>query len=458
VSKVEFYTIGAGRKLGDASQVLGLAPDTITNVNVVAWNIRTGVLEPPDLAEVEAQVRELARALDTAKPVVLSGRAPLWLYALLVHELHYFPAVAVWDPRIRMGVVVEGPDDLIGRAVTLSGDFVEAKLPVEAKGAVSSRLIHADKLQLLHVEIVGDRFAEPRVLRDVLKEVKDMEVDGAKPLVIEGSMPVWLASFYAARLVHRVPALLVYDPRLGGVVSATHTPELKVGDVVPINLSELLKKEPVVIGVVGHPNSGKSVFLHLLNAELKRRGFTTLTQEGDLFAPTQEWSLHAPEVRRELKKQMSPEERLRWVVESLDGVKKAASVDFVLVDIGGGRPGERLVTMENLAILQRVDAVVVVSREGLEDWLRELELYVPKTKVVAVLHSKLRGTAKFDKDTRTGVVVGLDRELYAQGNVPEGTLKVVSEVAELIVSKKFIAPGRALEVLTASERGHRVEV
>lgn len=39
--------------------------------------------------------------------VVLSGRAPVWLYAYLVHFYHPTKAVATYDPRLGGAVVVQ---------------------------------------------------------------------------------------------------------------------------------------------------------------------------------------------------------------------------------------------------------------------------------------------------------------------------------------------------------------
>lgn len=41
-----------------------------------------------------------------SKIVVLSGRAPIWLYGCLVHHYHPTKAVAVFDPRLDGAVIV----------------------------------------------------------------------------------------------------------------------------------------------------------------------------------------------------------------------------------------------------------------------------------------------------------------------------------------------------------------
>jgi len=434
----------------DASSVINADPSD--KVQVVGFVIEGGVITPSELPAVEEAVeRDVAPALDPAKPTIVTGRGPTWLYATILHGIHYFSELAVWDPRAKAGIVVQAPTrDLLGSGLTVNGEHVDVRL-----GGKGDILVKAGtrNINLVHVEIVGDRFVEPAKLR----ELKLPEVDTTKPVVLEGPAPIWLYSHMALRYMHKTPFLAIYDPRLGaGVVVASHTETVKVGSLVKLDKSLIQsilgEHDTRVIGVVGDPNSGKSVFLHLLNAELRRRGYLTLTQEGDLTAPTQEWSLHDSEVRKKLKTVMDPEERLKWVVSALQKVRGEKTVDFVLVDVGGGRPdlGKRI-TPENLAILSNVDGVIVVSRNDagqIRAWLEELKRYLPNVKVYAVLESRLQGRATVSEDG-FGVVVGLDRRLYREGRVPRDTIEVVRRVADRVVGDK---PVDASKLLSEGER------
>jgi len=58
------------------------------------------LIAPEDLGNLE-----LPPGIDTRGGVVLSGRAPIWLYAYLVHELHPTAWVACYDPRLGAVVV-----------------------------------------------------------------------------------------------------------------------------------------------------------------------------------------------------------------------------------------------------------------------------------------------------------------------------------------------------------------
>lgn len=60
-----------------------------------------GVAEPTILKVLKPP------AVDFKKGVVLSRRAPIWLYCFLVHYYHPTRFIAIFDPRIGGAVVVE---------------------------------------------------------------------------------------------------------------------------------------------------------------------------------------------------------------------------------------------------------------------------------------------------------------------------------------------------------------
>ena len=57
--------------------------------------------------------------VDGRKGVVLSGRGPIWLYCYLTHFYHPTKFIAVYDPRISGGVIVEShtPNHSVGDVI-----------------------------------------------------------------------------------------------------------------------------------------------------------------------------------------------------------------------------------------------------------------------------------------------------------------------------------------------------
>jgi len=87
-------------------------------------------LDDDGIAEIkDLETLSLPEGFNYKKGIVLFGRAPIWLYAYLTHLCHPFVYVAVYDPRIGGGVVVENhlpdapqiasviPDEYINEAI-----------------------------------------------------------------------------------------------------------------------------------------------------------------------------------------------------------------------------------------------------------------------------------------------------------------------------------------------------
>ena len=64
----------------------------------------TGVISPEDLFSIT--LPDIVQEGLSDKIIILSGRAPVWLFGFLVHFFHPTKAVAVFDPRLNGAVVV----------------------------------------------------------------------------------------------------------------------------------------------------------------------------------------------------------------------------------------------------------------------------------------------------------------------------------------------------------------
>jgi len=78
-----------------------------------------GVVEPNTLNVLKPPI------IDFRKGVVLSGRAPIWLYCFLVHHYHPSRFIGVFDPRLGGAVVVESHT-----SEYKEGDIIEIALEI----------------------------------------------------------------------------------------------------------------------------------------------------------------------------------------------------------------------------------------------------------------------------------------------------------------------------------------
>jgi len=64
-----------------------------------------------------------------------------------------------------------------------------------------------------------------------LKTVTVLRINCKKGVIISGRGPIWLHS-YLAHEYHPCLWVAHYDPRVGAVVVQSHTPDVKMGDIV----------------------------------------------------------------------------------------------------------------------------------------------------------------------------------------------------------------------------------
>ena len=88
--------------------MIQLTTETQEEFTLVSIEIENGVAEPADLKTLSIP------AVDGSKGVVLNGRAPVWVFATLVHHFHATAWVATNDPRLGGAVVVESHKKGVG--------------------------------------------------------------------------------------------------------------------------------------------------------------------------------------------------------------------------------------------------------------------------------------------------------------------------------------------------------
>lgn len=63
---------------------------------------------------------------------------------------------------------------------------------------------------------------------------------GSELIIVSGRLPIWAAAAVIHTVGHARPAAGSFDPRLGGgVVAMSHTPDFRIGDLVPLNGDEV---------------------------------------------------------------------------------------------------------------------------------------------------------------------------------------------------------------------------
>ncbi|MEO0808608.1 MAG: CRISPR-associated ring nuclease Crn3/Csx3, partial [Cyanobacteria bacterium J06643_4] len=238
-------------------------------------------------------------------------------------------------------------------------------------------------------------------------------IDPRKGVLISGRAPVWLYAY----LVHEChPTLWVacFDPRLGAVVTSTHSTDVSVGSVIPLEMLNLAapsiqgntispprddsalplneERGPGLL-IVGPPDSGKSVLSHQI--------FSTLVKDyPDIYLQRAHWdgegnwTLELPEKETA---EATDEEREAYKLANKGGLTTSffpyqgqailnlrQQKRLVIVDAGG------MVQPEKKSILEACTHYLIISSkpEEIEPW-HDFCLGEGGLEPVAVIHSVL---------------------------------------------------------------------
>ncbi|NEZ58584.1 CRISPR-associated ring nuclease Crn3/Csx3 [Adonisia turfae] len=224
--------------------------------------------------------------------------------------------------------------------------------------------------QLVTIELVSrDRIIEPQELATLRLPAG---LDPRKGVVLSGRAPVWLYA-YLVHECHPTVWVACFDPRLGAVVTTTHSKLVSVGQVLPLEDLNLgvPSIQPDKLGpallVVGPPDSGKSVLSHQL--------FVTLVKDyPDVYLQRAQWdgegnwTLELPENASEREafklanKGTLTERFFPYQGQAIRNLRQQKSL--VIVDAGG------MVQPEKQSILDACTHYLIISSkpEEIEPW------------------------------------------------------------------------------------------
>ena len=250
--------------------------------------------------------------------------------------------------------------------------------------------------QQITIELVSrDRIISPAALSGLPLPAG---IDPRKGVLISGRAPVWLYAY----LVHEChPTLWVacFDPRLGAVVTSTHSTAVSVGSVIPLEVlnlatpsiqpSQSSKEKGAGLLIVGPPDSGKSVLSHQL--------FSTLVKDyPDIYLQRAHWDGEG-NWTLELPTEATDEEREAYKRSNKGGLTAQffpyqgqailnlrQQKRLVIVDAGG------MVQPEKRSILEACTHYLIISSklEEVQPW-HDFCAGEGGLKPVAVIHSML---------------------------------------------------------------------
>jgi hypothetical protein len=315
----------------------------------------------------------------SGREVILTGPGAVWMYA---------HAAAVYCAAGAEKIRVETPGDKPG-SDDLTGCQCEIRRP-QRDAASLLFWVQLRSLPPLSRQVI-ERLLQPRL--DELQQLQPREIviggrasnevyaRVAQAAVRAGVMRVYCWSA-------RDGLVAVYDAQSGQLGGPVRYPAWLQEAVPP-------PERPVVLGVIGDPNVGKSTLCHFFDCYLQRT-WRAWKLDCDGQAPTPNWYLSM--VDEAQAKRLRDAQKCPWTSEMeemiADQLRRARELfDVLVADLPGGNhainPPQRIPPGREI-MFREVDAFLIVQRQDqptAADWLRELQNHGLESRVVAILDS-----------------------------------------------------------------------
>jgi cytidine deaminase len=356
------------------------------------------VMIPSDLEAIRADFQ--------GKAVLVSGKAPNWFYAHAAYK-----AVSGGGAEIS---VIQLPTTEIP-VYRLADSPASAPVPRWAQIEIDE-----DNHCTISLITTANRKEDPGILDSGAFAFPE----GVNSLTLTGNGANWMYSYLGAIAAAAGIKKVIYDaPKESGYISIGAD---AVGEILPRPGQQ--GDAGLVVGILGDPHSGKSVFAKFLAGLVAREFPSSWNYDCDHASPTPNWFTEAARQGREpefipirdgQKRKWSPEMEAR-VASEIRNLK--ANSALTIADLPGGNhkasPPQRVPAGREV-ILREADAFVILGREGephiLPAWRAELEKHGLADRIIAEIISAspelpLTLDLRQEAGLLAGTASGLDRK------------------------------------------------
>jgi len=313
--------------------------------------------------------------VDGVESVEVSGRGPLWFYASVAARARDGVTVTAFSPELEGHVVLCRGSIPAGGVVKSQGaQAVEANADESAPVVSVEFQREPDGSKSIRVfPLMPGRKLGSGELASLDSALTEALGDSSAELIYwDGRGTTWLVASVAriCRKLRPDSVIAVYYPSVAGrvIVWGDVTPGRRPGDVMPLP-GRGSGSPCIVYGVVGDPNSGKSVFSWKLYLALQERKIRCQRLDADVRSPTALW------MQSDMGSSLRDAQKVEWddandvpmLVRAIEGMRNS-SLDLVLVDLPGGlhikdRPQDaQRIPPGREALFAAIDRYVIVQK------------------------------------------------------------------------------------------------
>jgi hypothetical protein len=340
------------------------------------------------------------------KNITLMGPGPVWMYAHAAATLVRGKIKEIRASTLHQGEIVVFPNiaprrPSVSRPRWVNWAFQHPQTEVRLQVPERSVLLEP-----------GDFMAEIHTTSPI---------GGERNLVIQGRGSTWM---YAA--IGAAAAEAGYE-NITCVIPRESKGIVVFGRDISGMIDQPAVERGVVLGVVGDPNSGKSVLAKLLNEAARLLSITSCKLDCDAASPTPDWYIHLARRDEQTANCLRQQSKLGWTSDMektlAESIRSCRSQQrLTIADLPGGNhrvcPRQRIPPGREV-LFQEIDRFLILGRRGseaAEGWRTQLEHFGWDDRVIAILESRSPENdcqiewSNFEEPW-TGWVQGLDRTL-----------------------------------------------
>lgn len=349
----------------------------------------------------------------TSEKVILTGPGAIWMYANCAAYLAAKGIVSIEVQHPFVAGMSNDTSDCICQWVDTKADR---------------------DCRLLKIDLPRSDFSTSALDRLVAEKIAYLRSESPRELVLIGRASNWLyAKASEAAIGGGAKRLMCWSARDGLVEVFNESLPAPRGSIeAPLWVRESLPRpeRSMVLGVIGDPNLGKSLFSECLDLHRATVRYDGWRLDCDGQSPTPPWYLSMTSTDRWTEAgQLRMQNKIPWTDEMelqiAAQLRTARELFPVLIaDLPGGNlkisPPQRIPRGRE-RILREVDSFILLDREENPSeaaWREEFRQHVMEQKIVAVIQSKYPAAMPSFQLRETGgivrgVVTGLDRSKYS---------------------------------------------